>query len=184
LFLCAHVLIDSDVLNHSLTYRSMMRNSQLSMANIVETAVGAGTFKTLVAAVQAAGLADALSGPGPLTVFAPSDAAFAKLPAGTVEGLLKDIPKLKDLLLFHVVKGKEIPRKNGRSYSTLLIGSDGFPKELSVKITVDTVDAFIWGGQDTPAKVTALSVAADNGLIHVIDQVLIPYEGNEPPQHN
>ena len=68
------------------------------MSNIVETAVAAGTFTTLVAAVKAAGLAETLSGPGPFTVFAPNDAAFAKLPAGTVEGLLADIPKLTKIL--------------------------------------------------------------------------------------
>lgn len=78
------------------------------MANIVETAVAAGTFKTLVAAVTEAGLVDTLSGPGPFTVFAPSDDAFAKLPAGTVEALLKDKPKLTSILTYHVVAGKHL----------------------------------------------------------------------------
>jgi uncharacterized surface protein with fasciclin (FAS1) repeats len=75
------------------------------MSNIVETAVAAGSFKTLVAAVQAAGLVETLSGTGPFTVFAPTDEAFAKLPAGTVEGLLKDIPALTKILTYHVVSG-------------------------------------------------------------------------------
>ena len=75
------------------------------MSNIVEVAVGAGNFKTLVAAVTAAGLVDTLSGTGPFTVFAPTDEAFAKLPAGTVESLLKDIPKLTAILTYHVVAG-------------------------------------------------------------------------------
>jgi len=75
------------------------------MANIVDTAVKAGVFTALVKAVQTAGLADTLSGPGPLTVFAPNDDAFGKLPQGTVENLLKDIPKLKDVLTYHVVSG-------------------------------------------------------------------------------
>ena len=76
------------------------------MKDIVDTAVGAGSFKTLVAAVTAAGLVDTLKGAGPFTVFAPTDAAFAKLPAGTVESLLKDIPKLTKILTCHVVAGK------------------------------------------------------------------------------
>ncbi|MDH5688061.1 MAG: fasciclin domain-containing protein, partial [Candidatus Bathyarchaeota archaeon] len=76
------------------------------MKNIVETAIEAGSFKTLVTAVKAAGLVETLSGKGPFTVFAPTDEAFAKLPKGTVEGLLKDIPKLKAVLTYHVVPGK------------------------------------------------------------------------------
>jgi uncharacterized surface protein with fasciclin (FAS1) repeats len=76
------------------------------LADIVDIAVGAGNFKTLVAAVQAAGLVDTLKSSGPFTVFAPTDDAFAKLPKGTVEGLLKDIPKLKAVLTYHVVAGK------------------------------------------------------------------------------
>ena len=76
------------------------------MSTIVEVAVAAGTFKTLVAAVTAAGLADTLSGTGPFTVFAPTDEAFAKLPAGTVDSLLKDIPALTKILTYHVVSGK------------------------------------------------------------------------------
>ena len=76
------------------------------MPNIVEKAVASGSFKTLVAAVKAAGLAETLSGPGPFTVFAPTDAAFAKPPAGTVEALLSDLPKLASILTYHVVAGK------------------------------------------------------------------------------
>ena len=76
------------------------------MADIVDTAVSAGSFTTLVAAVQAAGLVDTLKGAGPFTVFAPTDEAFAKLPAGTVEALLNDIPKLTKILTYHVVSGK------------------------------------------------------------------------------
>lgn len=148
------------------------------MANIVETAVNAGSFTTLVAAVKAAGLVDTLSGKGPFTVFAPSDAAFAKLPAGTVESLLKDIPKLKSILTYHVVAGVQRPTRNGKTYETV----NG--KELSVKVTVDTTDSFIWGGQDEPAKVETMGVVCDNGVIHIIDQVLLPYEGNQAPVHN
>jgi uncharacterized surface protein with fasciclin (FAS1) repeats len=110
----------------------------------------AGTFKTLVAAVTAAGLAPTLSGPGPFTVFAPTDEAFAKLPAGTVEALLKDIPKLTDILTFHVVSGLQRPTRNGRTFDTLNPKDGG--KELSVKVTLNS-ESYIWGGQDTPAKV-------------------------------
>ena len=148
------------------------------MANIVETAVGAGSFKTLVAAVSAAGLAPTLSGKGPFTVFAPTDAAFAKLPAGTVEALLKDIPKLTSILTYHVIADSIRPNRNGRTWDTV----NG--KELSCKVTVDTAESYIWGGQDTPAKVTKMDIKCDNGVIHVIDEVLIPYEGNVAPQHN
>ena len=84
---------------------SQVAAEQAATANIVNTAVAAGNFKTLVAAVQAAGLVDTLNGPGPFTVFAPTDAAFAALPAGTVDALLKDPAKLKDILLYHVVSG-------------------------------------------------------------------------------
>ena len=76
------------------------------MPDIVDAAVASGNFNTLVAAVKAAGLVDTLKGPGPFTVFAPTDEAFGKLPAGTVDSLLKDIPKLKNILMFHVAEGK------------------------------------------------------------------------------
>src|SRR5689334_8392690 len=81
-------------------------NVAFAAQDIVDTAVGAGQFTTLVAAVKAAGLVDTLKGPGPFTVFAPTDAAFAKLPAGTVDGLLKDPAKLRSILTYHVVPGK------------------------------------------------------------------------------
>lgn len=132
------------------------------MANIVETAVAAGTFKTLVAAVQAAGLVDTLSGPGPFTVFAPNDDAFAKLPAGTVEGLLKDIPKLTAILTYHVVSGR-------------LMAAD-VVKQTSLKtvqgqsISVSTADGVKVDG----AKVIKTDIVADNGVCHVIDSVILP----------
>ena len=76
------------------------------MADVIDTAVNAGSFSTLVTAIKAAGLVETLKGAGPFTVFAPTDEAFAKLPEGTVEGLLKDLPKLKKILTYHVVSGK------------------------------------------------------------------------------
>ncbi|MEP0765658.1 MAG: fasciclin domain-containing protein [Fimbriimonadia bacterium] len=132
------------------------------MPNIVETAANAGTFQTLVTAVQHAGLTDALSGSGPMTVFAPTDEAFAKLPAGTVEGLLQDIPKLQAILKFHVVPGRmgsaevatarEIPTLNGQS------------------ISVDTSN----GVRVNDANVVTADIEAENGIIHVIDSVILP----------
>ncbi len=132
--------------------------------DIVDTAVGAGSFGTLVAAVQAAGLVDTLKGDGPFTVFAPTDEAFAALPEGTVESLLK--PENKDqlvaVLTYHVVAGKVMSTdlSNGMTAPTVQ-GSD-------VTIMTDggvTVDG---------AKVVAADVEATNGVIHVIDTVILP----------
>ena len=123
------------------------------------------TFKTLVAAVTAAGLVDTLKGAGPFTVFAPSDEAFAKLPAGTVEALLADIPKLSAILTYHVVAGKvmaaDVLTMNGQSAATV--------NGASVKIsTTDGVKL------NDGINVTATDIACTNGVIHVIDAVLIP----------
>jgi uncharacterized surface protein with fasciclin (FAS1) repeats len=132
------------------------------MPNIVEIAVAAGTFKTLVEAVKAAGLVETLSGQGPFTVFAPGDDAFAKLPVGTVESLLQDIPKLKDILTYHVVAGKVMAADAANVTSAKTVQG----KELSI----DTKD----GVKVNEAKVIKADIEADNGVIHVIDMVLIP----------
>jgi uncharacterized surface protein with fasciclin (FAS1) repeats len=133
------------------------------MSDIVDTAINAGSFKTLVSAIQAAGLVDTLKGAGPFTVFAPTDEAFAKLPAGTVEGLLKDIPKLKKVLTYHVVSGKVMAADVVKLTSAKTVeGSD-------VKI-----DASNGGVKVNNATVTTADVAADNGAIHIIDTVLLP----------
>ena len=133
------------------------------MANIVDTAVQAGSFNTLVAAVKAAGLVDTLQGAGPFTVFAPTDEAFAKLPAGTVDSLLQDIPKLKQILTYHVVSGKVMASDVAKLKSaTTVQGSD-------VKI-----DASNGGVKVNDSKVSTVDVAADNGVIHIIDTVLLP----------
>jgi uncharacterized surface protein with fasciclin (FAS1) repeats len=135
-------------------------------ANIVETAVAAGQFKTLAAALEAAGLVDALTGDGPFTVFAPTDEAFAKLPAGTVESLLKpeNKEKLKSILLYHVVPGsvtaKQVMQLNGRTVKTL----EGSP----IKVTT------VHGVTIDNARVTKTDIHASNGVIHVIDTVLMP----------
>jgi uncharacterized surface protein with fasciclin (FAS1) repeats len=137
------------------------------MGDIVDTAVAAGSFKTLVAAVQAAGLVDTLKGKGPFTVFAPTDDAFAKLPKGTVEGLLKDIPKLTAILTYHVVAGKVM------AADVVKLKTAKTVQGQEVKI-----DASKWHLHKTvkinDANVVKADVAADNGVIHVIDKVLLP----------
>ena len=132
------------------------------MKNIVETAVAANQFKTLVAAVRAAGLGDTLQGTGPFTVFAPTDDAFAKLPAGIVEGLLKDLPKLKSILTYHVVAGKvlAIDVAGVKTAKTVHGGELRIGADHGVMIN--------------NAKVTLADVEASNGVIHVIDTVLLP----------
>ena len=133
--------------------------------NIVQIASEAGTFKTLVAAVKAAGLAETLQGPGPFTVFAPTDAAFAKLPAGTVESLLADPKKLASILTFHVVSGKvmstDIVKANGAKPTTV----NGAPLDVVVRDGKVYVNG---------AQVVTADIIASNGVIHVIDTVLIP----------
>lgn len=135
------------------------------MADIVDTAVNAGSFKTLVAAVQAAGLVDTLKGPGPFTVFAPSDEAFAKLPAGTVDSLLKDIPELTKILTYHVVPGKVM--------SSDVVNLD---KATTVQGSDLTIDASS-GVKVNAAMVVKADIEADNGVIHVVDMVLLPPQG-------
>jgi uncharacterized surface protein with fasciclin (FAS1) repeats len=132
------------------------------LADIIDTAVKAGSFGTLVAAIKAANLVDTLKGAGPFTVFAPTDAAFAKLPAGTVDALLKDVPKLTKILTYHVVSGKVLASDVVKLKSaTTVEGSD-------VKIDASN------GVKINDATVATPDVAADNGVIHVIDTVLIP----------
>ncbi len=144
---------------------SLVATSQAFAADIVDTAVGAGSFKTLVAAVQAAGLVDTLKGAGPFTVFAPTDEAFAKLPAGTVEDLLKpeNKDKLVAILTYHVVPGK-------------VMAADVAGKETMAKsvqggeIKVNGTN----GVMVNDAKVVQADIVADNGVIHVIDAVIMP----------
>jgi uncharacterized surface protein with fasciclin (FAS1) repeats len=137
------------------------------MADIVDTAVAAGTFKTLVAAVTAAKLVDTLKSKGPFTVFAPTDEAFAKLPKGTVDGLLKDIPKLTAVLTYHVVDGK-VPASDVVQH----------PKLTTLQGQDLKVDASKWhmhkNVKINDAQIVKADIAADNGVIHVIDKVLLP----------
>jgi uncharacterized surface protein with fasciclin (FAS1) repeats len=136
---------------------------------IVDVAVENGSFKTLVAALQAADLVGALQGTGPFTVFAPTDAAFAKLPAGTVDALLKDPKRLASILTYHVIPGKvmaaDVLKGNGAKPATL--------NGAALNITVTGGKVFVNG-----AQVTAADVAASNGVIHVIDTVVRPPSGN------
>jgi uncharacterized surface protein with fasciclin (FAS1) repeats len=131
-------------------------------ADIVDTAIAAGSFKTLVAAVEAGGLVDTLKGPGPFTVFAPTDEAFAKLPAGTVEALLADKTKLVAVLTYHVVAGNVS--------SADVAGLTEAATVQGGKIKIDTSA----GVKINNATVIKADVAASNGVIHVIDTVLLP----------
>jgi uncharacterized surface protein with fasciclin (FAS1) repeats len=119
-------------------------------------------FNTLVAAVKAAGLVETLSGPGPFTVFAPNDDAFAKLPAGTVDALLKDIPKLTSILTYHVVSGKMMAADVVKAKSIKTVQGQS--------VTVDTSDGVKVDG----AKVIQADIVVDNGVCHVIDSVILP----------
>ncbi|MCE2897112.1 MAG: fasciclin domain-containing protein [Betaproteobacteria bacterium] len=137
-------------------------NKPAPKADIVDTAVAAGSFKTLVAAVQAAGLVDTLKSPGPFTVFAPTDEAFAKLPPGTVEGLLKDKAALTKVLTYHVVPGKVMAKDVPTADVKTVQGQTVALKKDSMGVTVNN------------AKVVAADVEATNGVIHVIDTVILP----------
>ena len=135
--------------------------------DIVDTAVGAGNFTTLVAAVEAAGLVETLKGEGPFTVFAPTDAAFAALPAGTVEDLLKpeNKDKLVAILTYHVVPGKVMSTDltEGQKAATVQGGE--------VTITLEG------GAKVNGAVISTADIEASNGVIHVIDSVILPPEG-------
>jgi uncharacterized surface protein with fasciclin (FAS1) repeats len=132
------------------------------LADIVDVAVKAGSFKTLVAAVQAAGLVETLKSKGPFTVFAPTDEAFAKLPKGTVESLLKDVPKLKNILLYHVVAGKVMAADVTKLHSAKTVQGQN--------VMIDTTK----GVKINDANVVKADILADNGVIHVIDKVILP----------
>ncbi|HAO13800.1 MAG TPA: fasciclin domain-containing protein [Planktothrix sp. UBA8407] len=131
------------------------------MADIVDIAVSAGSFTTLVAAVQAAGLVEALKSPGPFTVFAPNDEAFAKLPPGTVQTLVQNPPQLARILKFHVVSGKLTKADLEKLGSVTSL--EGSP------IPINCSDGF----EVKNATVLAPDIEADNGIIHVIDTVIL-----------
>jgi uncharacterized surface protein with fasciclin (FAS1) repeats len=144
---------------------AFIATAQAYAADIVDTAISAGNFKTLVAAVKAAGLVDTLKGKGPFTVFAPTDEAFAKLPAGTVEGLLKPENKAKliAILTYHVLPGK-------------VMAADIAGKDMMAK-SVQGSDIHVVakkGVMINDANVVKADIVADNGVIHVIDAVIMP----------
>ena len=129
--------------------------------DIVDTAVAAGNFKTLAAALQAAGLVDTLKGKGPFTVFAPTDDAFAKVPKADLDALLKDKAKLTAVLTYHVVPGA-VMAKDVKAGKVKTVQGSELTIATSGGVMVDN------------AKVTATDIVADNGVIHVIDSVVIP----------
>jgi len=131
--------------------------------DIVDTAVSAGSFNTLVTAVKAAGLVETLKSPGPFTVFAPTDEAFAKLPAGTLDSLLANPEQLKAVLLYHVVPGRVPASEVVKLHSAKTAGGAAIP------VRVENGNVFAG-----PAQVVKTDIGASNGVIHVIDTVLIP----------
>ncbi|WP_319507860.1 fasciclin domain-containing protein [uncultured Methanolobus sp.] len=131
--------------------------------NIVETAVAAGSFDTLVTAVQAAGLADTLSGEGPFTVFAPTDEAFAALPEGTLDGLLEDKEALTAVLTYHVVPGKAM----SGDLSDMMVLETVQGEEVTIYIADGNVMV-------NDANVVQADIETSNGVIHVIDKVILP----------
>lgn len=150
----------------SLAVASCLLTSQVRAATIIATAVAAGDFKTLVAAIQAAGLKDTLDGKGPFTVFAPTDEAFAALPAGTVESLLKpeNKSKLVSILTYHVVPG-DITSANLAGKTTMAKTVEGESLDINAAGSAVKVN---------DATVTKADISADNGVIHVINKVLLP----------
>jgi len=148
-----------------LSFSLTMSAGSMDKKDIVDTAVAAGNFKTLAAALKAAGLVDTLKGPGPFTVFAPTDEAFAKLPAGTVDDLLKpeNHDKLVAILTYHVVAGKVTAKDVVKLHEAKTVnGKD-------VKIMVDGGKVMV-----DNANVVKTDIACSNGVIHVIDSVLLP----------
>ena len=143
------------------------RTEMQTRGDIVDTAMKAGNFNTLVAAVKAAGLVDTLKGQGPFTVFAPTDEAFDKLPRGMVDDLLKDVPKLKNILLYHVVPGKLMAedvkdKKHLKTVQGQDLDIDAVRWHLHRHVKVNNADII------TP------DIVVSNGVCHAIDKVLVP----------
>jgi uncharacterized surface protein with fasciclin (FAS1) repeats len=153
----------------SLALAAITTAAHCRAADIVDTAVSNGNFKTLVTAVKAAGLVDALKGKGPLTVFAPTDEAFANLPEGTIETLLKpeNKAKLQSILTYHVIDG-QVP-------ASTVVTLDGATTLNGQRVSIQADDS---GVKVNESSVIKTDIACDNGLIHVVDQVLLPAEKN------
>ena len=133
------------------------------MADIIDTAISAGSFQTLVTAIRAAGLVEILKTPGAFTVFAPNDNAFGKLPAGTIDALLKDIPKLTKVLRYHIVAGKLMAAD--------IVKLDVVTTVEGSKLKIDPSEGYV---KVNNAKVVQPDVVADNGVIHALDTVMLP----------
>ena len=146
-----------------LTFASTDYMSRMGKKNIVETAIAAGKFNTLVTAVKAADLVETLSGPGPFTVFAPTDDAFAKLPKGTVESLLQNKDQLTAVLTYHVVAGKVMASDVVNLKSAATVNG----QKVTIKVNGGTVMV-------DNAKVVKTDIECSNGVIHVIDTVILP----------
>lgn len=160
---------DAHRVNASYTHAIAGEGYTKASSDIVDTAIAAGSFSTLLAAAEAAGLVSALKGDGPLTVFAPTDEAFAALPAGTVETLLMPENKeaLAGILKLHVIAGAKVK-------STDLAGQQITASTLNGDLEVDGTDGVVLTAPGSSATVVAADVSASNGVIHVIDTVLLP----------
>lgn len=156
----SRVLIPQPLLKHGLMEVSVNYEVKI-MPDIVDIAVGAGAFETLVTAVKVANLVDALKSPGPFTVFAPNDSAFAKLPAGTIQTLVQNVPQLTRILKYHVVAGKYT--REQLAELKVVTSLEGSP------IPIDCSDGF----EVKNATVVAENIEADNGIIHVLDTVIL-----------
>jgi uncharacterized surface protein with fasciclin (FAS1) repeats len=146
-----------------IAFGALHLNAKMAEKNIVETAVAAGSFNTLVTAVKEAGLVETLSGPGPFTVFAPTDDAFKKLPAGTISALLQDKEKLTAILTYHVVAGKVMAADVVNLTSAKTVNG----QSITIKVSDGTV--MVDG-----AQVVKTDIVCSNGVIHVIDAVILP----------
>lgn len=158
------VILSSSVFAYETKTVKVAKTETAAQSNIVDTAVAAGNFKTLATALQAAGLVETLKGTGPFTVFAPTDAAFAKLPAGTLEKLLKPENKaqLVQVLTYHVV-GSAVLAKDVKAGDVKTV--------QGTNLVITTKDGVTLNGN---SKVTATDIKASNGVIHVIDSVVLP----------
>ncbi len=143
--------------------QGVVAQSSMPTRDVVETVVAAGSFKILATALEAAGVVETLKGPGPFTVFAPTDEAFAKLPKGTLESLLKDKAKLVSILTYHVVSGRVMAKDVVALKSAKTVNGE----ELAIRVK----EGQVMVGN---ARVTATHIKASNGVIHVIDSVLLP----------
>jgi uncharacterized surface protein with fasciclin (FAS1) repeats len=149
----------------ALGFATPQAEAQMSEKDIVTVAVEAGSFTTLAAALEAADLVGVLQGEGPFTVFAPTDAAFAKLPEGTVEALLQDKEKLTKILTYHVVAGKVT--------SDQVVSLTEATTVSGIAAPIKVKDGKVWVGG---AMVSSVDIMASNGVIHVIDSVMLPAE--------